>query len=76
MTQKEFNELLEAITDIGRHMIEYGAEIRRVEDTMLYICNAYNIDTAEIYASVPLIVATIKNSTGLSATNSARITNY
>lgn len=73
MTQTECNDFLEAILEIGRKLIQYGSEIRRVEDTLLRICNAYKIEKAEIYATIPLIVVTIKDSSGIIVTHSVRI---
>ncbi len=52
---------LEDALEIGRRLVETGAEVKRVEDTVRRICIAYGFTDCEIYAVTSLIVATIRD---------------
>lgn len=73
MTEKECDVFLEDVLEIGRRLVETGAEVRRVEDTITRICTAYGFDDCEIYAVTSLIVATIKGPDGKHYTQSVRV---
>ena len=55
---------LEDALEIGRRLVETGAEVKRVEDTVRRICIAYGFTDCEIYAVTSLIVATIRDKDG------------
>ncbi|MGL5347861.1 MAG: threonine/serine ThrE exporter family protein [Peptostreptococcaceae bacterium] len=76
MNQKQLNDFLEAVLNIGRQMIHFGGEIGKVEDAILRICKAYNITKIEIHAITTLIVSTIKTDEGLISTQSVRVGRY
>lgn len=73
MTQKELEDLLEAVLVIGKLMIQSGAEVKRVEDTIRRICKAYGIKRTEVYVLNRLIIATVKTEDGITATQSITI---
>lgn len=64
---------LDVFLDIGRAMLEAGAEIHRVEDTLARLCSAYGMEKAEIFAIRSLILVTIRNRDGKTITASRRI---
>lgn len=74
MTNKECDAFLENVLEIGRNLVQTGAEVHRVEDTVRRICEAYGFRNCEIYAVTSLIVATIKDDEGNHYTQSVRIT--
>ena len=50
------NKLAKAITKAGVLLIENGAEVTRVEDTMYRICKAFNASTIDSYATPTLLI--------------------
>lgn len=64
---------LEVFLDIGKYMLESGAEIFRVEDTIHRLCEAYALENAQIFAIRSLILVTVRNETGEVLTDSRRI---
>ena len=67
---------LEDALEIGRRLVETGAEVKRVEDTVRRICIAYGFTDCEIYAVTSLIVATIRDKDGNHYTKSVRVQSY
>ena len=67
---------LEDALEIGRRLVETGAEVKRVEDTVRRICIAYGFTDCEIYAVTSLIVATIRDKDGNHYTQSVRVQSY
>ncbi len=53
-------EILDIALDIGVAMLECGAEVHRVEDTMTRICKAYGAREIEVFAITSLIIAQIR----------------
>lgn len=74
LSKKECEQFLENALEIGRRLVETGAEVRRVEDTVRRICVAYGFINPEVYAVTSLIVATIKDGAGNHYTQSVRVT--
>lgn len=73
MNQKQCDDFLESILHICRLMLQYGAEIWRVEDAFTRICKAYNIPKIEIHVVTTSIVATIRTESGIVSTQSVRV---
>ncbi len=73
MVTTEHNKFLEAIITLARGLIQSGAEMWRVEDSLTRILRAYQFVESEVYASSSLIVVTIKTSDGEYFTQSARV---
>lgn len=53
-------EILDVAMQIGVNLLECGAEIRRVEQTITYICEAYGASAVDVFAIPSLILATIE----------------
>lgn len=73
MNQRQCDDFLESVLNICRLMIQYGAEIWRVEDAFMRICKVYNIPKIEIHVVTTSIVATIKTEEGKVSTQSVRV---
>lgn len=54
------NEILDVAMEIGMNLLRCGAEIKRVEQTITYICKAYGASEVDVFAIPSLIVATIE----------------
>ncbi len=76
MNRQECEQFLDNVLELGRRFVETGAEVKRVEETIRRICNAYGFDDPEIYAITSLIVATIKDADGNHYTQSVRVSTY
>ena len=59
--EKDCERFLENVLELGRQYVATGAEIKRVEDTLYRICNAYEFKGIEVYAVTSLIVITVKS---------------
>lgn len=73
MNQRECEDFLEAILHIGRLMLQFGAEVWRVEDTLLRICKAYKIPKVEVYALTTLIIITVRTEERIASTQSVKV---
>lgn len=52
-------KLFGAILDIAEQMIEVGAEIHRVEDSIRRICRAYGAERVDVYATTSNVIVSI-----------------
>lgn len=66
---------LDLFMEIGKEMLEAGAEIHRVEDTIFRLCHAYEMEGTEIFAIRSLILVSVKDGAGQVYTHSRRIYN-
>lgn len=57
----ERKQVLDIAVRIGALMLKSGAEIYRVEQTIYYICKAYNMEKIDVYAIPSSIIATVEN---------------
>ena len=53
------NEYLYQILDIGQYMLQSGAEVSRVEDSIKRMCFAYGAERADVLTITASIVVTI-----------------
>ena len=67
------DRILGLALDIVQHMLECGAEVRRVEDTAQRICRAYGAEQVEVFSITTLIVATIVMPGGRHRTQTRRV---
>lgn len=74
MTQKECEKFLENVLELGKQYVATGAEVKRVEDALHRICEAYGFLSIEVYAITSLIVISLKTSDGIYCTQSVRVT--
>lgn len=71
------NRALDLAVDIGKCMIRYGAEINRVEETIIRICTAFGFEKVEVFSLISLITVTGRTSDGgQSYTTSRRVYVY
>lgn len=69
-------ELLNVATNIGYFMLEQGAEIYRVEESITRILKAYGYNEADIYAIPGSIIVTISDESGRPLTKTRRVLNH
>lgn len=60
MMEYKVNEILDVAIEIGVNLLQCGAEIHRVEETITYISKAYGATEVDVFAIPSLIIATIK----------------
>ncbi len=61
---QSFNKLLSLTLDIGQEMLESGAEIRRVENTVERICLAYGGLRVQVFAISSLLLVSLYDESG------------
>ncbi len=66
-------QLLSIILQISKQLVEVGAEIHRVEESVVRICQAYGARQIDVYATTFNIIVSIENEDGSSLTHSRRI---
>lgn len=54
------DEILDIALDVGVAMLECGAEVHRVEDTVSRICAAYGAHEIEVFAITSVVIAQIR----------------
>lgn len=74
---KRFTEqVLSFALDLGRSMVKCGAEINRVEETVIRIGHAYGMKRTEVFSVVSVIHATVIDEKGRTHSQMRRITSY
>ncbi|MBQ8503540.1 MAG: threonine/serine exporter family protein [Clostridia bacterium] len=71
--QNELEKVLSLALDLGKGMVQCGAEINRVEETVLRICYAYNIKKTEVFSVISMVYATVISEKGETHTQMRRI---
>ena len=74
--QATTEQVLSLALDIGKGMIRCGAEVNRVEETVMRICSAYGIGDVEVFSIVSMILATATGPDGTRDTQTRRIHAY
>ncbi len=69
----EVEPYLDLFLELGRSMVEAGAEIYRVEDTIIRLCGAYEMRDVEVFAIRSLIVVSVKDGQGRVLSGTKRI---
>ena len=60
MAEKRHCErVLSLALDIGKSMVKCGAEVNRVEETVIRVCYAYGIEKAQVFSIISMIHATV-----------------
>ena len=73
----EENKVLTVALNIGKSMVKYGAEINRVEETIIRICKHFGFERVEVFSMVSMISVTARNlSDNTAITQTRRIYNY
>lgn len=60
----DYDDVLDTILDIGCRLLEAGAEVRRVEDTVERLCLAYGAHDVDVFSIVVLIGVTVEGPNG------------
>lgn len=68
--------VLSLALDLGKSMIKCGAEMNRVEETIIRIGYAYKMKTTEVFSVVSMITATVCDENGRTHTQTRRIYSY
>lgn len=66
-------KVLSVALDLGKGMVKCGAEINRVEETILRICYAYGIRRTEVFSVISMMYATVFSKDGKTHTQMRRI---
>lgn len=69
-------ELLDATLELGRRMVQSGAEVRRVEDTIRRVLRAYHAKSVEVFSISSMVLCTVRYADGTIWTQSKRIIGY
>lgn len=60
----DYDDVLDTILDIGCRLLEAGAEVRRVEDTVERLCLAYGAHDVDVFSIVVLVGVTTEGPNG------------
>ncbi len=75
--QSEGSEkVLSLALDLGKSMVQCGAEINRVEETVRRVCFAYGIPKTEVFSIISMVYATVIEKNGKTHTQMRRIYSY
>lgn len=60
----DYDDVLDTVLDIGCRLLEAGAEVRRVEDTVERLCFAYGAHSVDVFSIVVLVGVTVEGPNG------------
>ena len=69
-------KVLSLALDLGKSMVQCGAEINRVEETVRRVCYAYGISRTEVFSIISMVYATVIDKDGSTQTQMRRIYSY
>ncbi len=69
-------KVLSLALDLGKSMVQCGAEINRVEETVRHICSAYGIPKTQVFSVISMVYATVIEKNGKTNTQMRRIYSY
>lgn len=75
MTTEEKYELLRCLLDMGEMLLESGAEIDRIEDTIVRMGAAYGAERTDVFVITSIISITLVFGDGYTATETRRVAN-
>ena len=64
MLPYDYDDVLATVLDIGCRLLEAGAEVRRVEDTIQRLCLAYGAHDVDVFSIVVLVGVTTEGPNG------------
>ncbi len=67
------DRVLSLALDLGKNMVKCGAEINRVEETVVRICYAYKMRSIDVFSIISMIEATVTDEKGNTHTQLRRI---
>ena len=68
--------ILSLALDLAKSMVQCGAEINRVEETVRHLCFAYGIPKTEVFSIISMVYATVIEKDGRTYTQMRRIYSY
>lgn len=68
--------VLSLALDLGKSMVQCGAEINRVEETVKRVCYAYGLSRTEVFSIISMVYATTIEKNGRTHTQMRRILSY
>ncbi len=71
----KIEDVLKIVLETASLLLKNGADVRRVEDTMIRICNAYKLRNPEVFSITSLIIITASDMNGKTLTQTKRIYN-
>ena len=69
-------KILSLALDLGKSMVQCGAEINRVEETVRRVCFAYGMSKTEVFSIISMVYATVIDKNGSTHTQMRRIYSY
>lgn len=69
-------KVLSLALDLGKSMVQCGAEINRVEETVRRVCFAYGMSRTEVFSIISMVYATVIEKNGKTQTQMRRIYSY
>ncbi len=75
-TKKSTGEVLSLAMDLGKSMVKCGAEMNRVEETIIRVCYAYGMKRVEVFSIISMMMVTAFDEEGKDYTQSRRIYAY
>lgn len=69
----DYDQLLDLAAELGFRLMETGAEIYRVEESVQYILQAYGVTTGEVFAIPNCLIISFTDTTGHAHTRVRRI---
>ncbi len=74
--KRHCEKVLSLALDIGKNMVKCGAEVNRVEETVIRICYAYGMEKAQVFSIVSMIHATVVDEESGAHSQMRRIYSY
>ena len=69
-------KVLSFALDLGKSMVQSGAEINRVEETVKRVCFAYGLKSTHVFSIISMVYATVIEKSGKTHTQMRRIYSY
>lgn len=70
---RDSEKVLSLALDLGKSMVKCGAEINRVEETVIRICFAYGMEKVDVFSVISMMQATVVDSEDITHTQVRRI---
>lgn len=74
--ENKSEKILSLALDLGKSMVQCGAEINRVEETVKRVCYAYGLQKTEVFSIISMVYATVIDKDEKTCTQMRRIYSY
>lgn len=74
--KRHCEKVLSLALDLGKSMVKCGAEVNRVEETVIRVCYAYGMEKAQVFSIVSMILATVVDEESGAHSQMRRIYSY